>query len=254
MYLYIYDTFLNHKKYFNLLNRIENRLADLEIKGKICHLNILKNMKEVIEDGIKQGVETVVAVGDDLTFSKIVNIIAEMNVTLGIIPATNKSKIAEILGIPEGERACDVLAQRLIKKIDLGKINHQYFIDSATIDNTNVVLDFEKFQISPTCKNAVISICNLGFLTANQTIYQQRISIPTDGLLEAVIAPIKNGLFNKFKSLSQQSIFPFKKITVGSSAEPVTVTIDQQAIFKTPVEVTVAPKKLKVIVGSERLF
>ncbi|OGY89999.1 MAG: hypothetical protein A2927_01400 [Candidatus Komeilibacteria bacterium RIFCSPLOWO2_01_FULL_45_10] len=253
MYLYIYDTFLNHKKYFNVLSRLENRLADLEIKGKISRLNILKNMKEVIEDGVKQGVETVVAVGNDLTFSKIVNIIAEMNVTLGIIPI-GKSKIAEILGIPEGEAAGDVLAQRLIKKIDLGKINHQYFIDSATIDNTDVILDFEKFQISPTCKNAVVSICNLGFLTTNQSIYRERISIPTDGLLEAVIAPIKSGLFKKIKALNKQSIFPFKKITVGSRAEPVTVTIDQQAVFKTPVEVAVAPKKLKVIVGSNRLF
>lgn len=254
MYLYIYDTFLNHKKYFNLLNRIENRLADLEIKGKICRLNILKNMKEVIEDGIKQGVETVVAVGDDLTFSKIVNIIAEMNITLGIIPINNKSKIAEILGIPEGEKACDVLAQRLIKKLDLGKINHQYFIDSATISNADVVLDFDKYQISPTCKNAVISICNLGFLTSNQSIYKQRLSIPTDGLLEAVIAPVKSHLFSKIKSLKQQSIFPFKKIMVGSKAEPITVNIDQQAVFKTPVEVTIAPKKLKVIVGGKRLF
>lgn len=251
MYLYIYDSFLNQKKYFNLLNRIENRLADLEIKGKICRLNILKNMKEVIEDGIKQGVNTIVAVGDDLTFSKIVNIIAELNVTLGIIPVT-KSKIAEILGVPLGEKACDVLAQRLIQKLDLGKINQQYFIDSATINDPDVVLNFEKFQISPVAKNALVSICNLGFLTTNQSIYKQRLSIPTDGLLEAVIAPIKSGFL--IKKIDRQSIFPFKKIIIGSKAEPVTITIDQQAVFKTPVEVTIAPKKLKVIVGNKRLF
>ncbi len=251
MYLYLYDTFLNHKKYYNLLNRLENRLADLEIKGKICRLSILKNMKEVIEDGIKQGVHTVVAVGDDLTFSKIVNIIAEMNITLGIIPVNGKSKIAEILGIPEGEKACDVLAQRLIKKIDLGKINHQYFIDSATISSPQVILKFDKFEISPVAKNALVSICNLGFLANNQTIYKEGLSTPTDGLLEAVIAPIKSTLFKK---IQKQSIFPFKKITIHSKNEPITVTIDQQAVFKTPVEVTVAPKKLKVIVGSKRLF
>ncbi|MCX6785238.1 MAG: diacylglycerol kinase family protein [Candidatus Komeilibacteria bacterium] len=251
MYLYIYDTFLNQKKYFNLLNRIENRLADLEIKGKICRLNILKNMKEVIEDGIKQGVETIVAVGNDLTFSKIVNIIAELNITLGMIPVT-ASKIAQILGVPEGEKACDTLAQRLTQKIDLGKINQQYFIDSATINNPNVVLNFEKFQISPVAKDALVSICNLGFLTANQSIYKQRLSNPTDGLLEAVIAPLKNKFL--MKKLDRQSIFPFKKITIASKGEPVTITIDQQAVFKTPVEVTVSPKKLKVIVGNKRLF
>ena len=86
MYLYIYDSFLNHKKYSALLARIENRLADLEIKGKINRLNILKNMKEVIEDGIEQGVKTVVAVGDDQTFSKGGNIIADLDAALGSIP------------------------------------------------------------------------------------------------------------------------------------------------------------------------
>jgi len=254
MYLYIYDSFLNDKKYLNLLSRIEARSADLEIKGKICHLNILKNMEEVIDDGLKQGVNTVVAVGDDQTFSKIVNIIAEKDLTLGIIPVNNESKIAQILGIPVGEAACDILAQRLIRKLDLGKINHQYFLDSATITSPHITLHFDTFQISPATKHAVVSLSNLGFLTSNQSVYQNKISIPNDGLLEAIIAPIKTGFFSKNKKINKQSIFPFKKIKITSQGEPATVTIDQQAVFKTPVEVKIAPQKLKVIVGSKRLF
>lgn len=254
MYLYIYDSFLNNKKYANLLNRIENRLADLEIKGKVCRLNILKNMREVITDGLEQGVKTIVAVGDDQTFSKIVNVIADLEVTLGLIPINDKSKIAQILGIPSGVNACDVLAQRLIKKIDLGKINQQYFLDSATITDAEVFLDFDKYKISPVSKNSLISICNLGFLSGNQTIYQQGISNPADGILEAVIAPGPAGLFNKIKGVVQQSVFPFKKIKVGSHNQPATIVIDQQAVFKTPVEVSIAPGKLKVIVGNNRLF
>lgn len=254
MYLYIYDTFLNDKKYSPLLSKIESRLADLEIKGKISHLNILKNMDEIVNDGIKQGVETVVAVGDDQTFSKIVNIIADKEVTLGIIPINDDSKIAQILGIPAGEAACDVLAQRLIRKLDLGKINHQYFLDSATIYNPDITIHFDKFQISPTTRHAIVSLCNLGFLTANQTIYQNKVSIPNDGLLEAVIAPLKKGFFSKVKQINKQSVFQFKKIKITSKGEPATVTIDQQAVFKTPIEVSVAPQKLRVIVGSKRLF
>lgn len=254
MYLYIYDSFLNDRKYLSLLARIENRLADLEIKGKICHLNILKNMEEVVNEGLKQGVKTVVAVGNDQTFSKIVNIIAEKNITLGIIPINGDSKIAQILGIPEGEAACDILAQRLIRKLDLGRINHQYFLDSATITNSQVTLHFDKFQISPATRQAVITLSNLGFLTTNQTIYQKKISIPNDGILEAVIAPIKSSFFSKAKKIKKQSVFPFKKIKITSQGEPATVTIDQQAVFKTPVEVTIAPQKLRVIVGSKRLF
>ena len=254
MYLYIYDSFLNHKKYFPLLARIENRLADLEIKGKINRLNILKNMKEVIEEGIEQGVKTVVAVGDDQTFSKVVNIIADLDITLGLIPVDNKSKIAQILGIPSEEQACDVLAQRLIKKIDLGKINQHYFIDSATLNSADVTLEFGKYTISPIEKKSLVSICNLGFLSDNQTVYQNNISNPTDGLLEAVVAQAKGTIFNKLRRSMSQSIFPFKKIRVGHAHEPVTITIDQQAVSKTPVEISIAPNKLNVIVGNKRLF
>lgn len=254
MYLYIYDSFLNEKKYLTLLAKIENRLADLEIKGKICHLSILKNMEGVVDEGLKQGVKTVVAVGNDKTFSKIVNIIADKDVVLGIIPVTNDCKIAEILGVPAGESACDVLAQRLIRKLDLGKINHQYFLDSATITSSSVTLHFDTFKISPAAKHAIISLSNLGFLTANHSIYKKRVSIPNDGLLEAIVAPLKTNFFSKATKIKSQSIFSFKKIKITSQGEPATVTIDQQAVFKTPVEVTVAPQKLKVIVGNKRLF
>lgn len=252
MYLYIYDVFLNQKKYFNVLSKIENRLADLEIKGKICRLNLLKNMSEAIDDGIKSGVNTVVAIGNDATFGKVVNAIIDKDIILGIIPVEEDSKIAEILGVPVAEKACDIIAQRLIKKLDLGKINKQYFIDSASIDDPQVSLNFDKYQISPVGRTA-ISICNLGFLSANDSIYQKKLSNPSDGWLEAVITPLKSGFFSK-KNDRAQSVFPFKKILVESKGEPVSVTIDQQAVFKTPVEITVAPKKLKVIVGGERLF
>ncbi|MBT3690139.1 hypothetical protein HOE31_03140 [bacterium] len=253
MYLYIYDSFLNNKKYFNTLNKLENRLADLEIKGKICRLSILKNMKEVIEEGIEQGIKTIVAVGDDQTFSKIVNIVADLDITLGYIPISDKSKVGQILGIPPADQACEVLAQRLVKKLDLGKINKQYFIDSVTITNSDVVLEFGKYKISPITKNSLISICNLGFLTSNQSIYKSNISNPTDGLLEAVVAVGKSSVFKKIKTINQ-SIFPFKKIKIGSDGEPATIIIDQQAVSKTPVEIKVAPNKLNVIVGSNRLF
>ena len=44
MYLYIYDSCLKEKKYQNLLSKIENKIIDLDIKGKILRLNMLKNI------------------------------------------------------------------------------------------------------------------------------------------------------------------------------------------------------------------
>ena len=62
MYFYFYDTFVSDKKNEQLLGKIENRLIELGINGRTEKLTVLKNMKELIEDAIKKGAHTIVAV------------------------------------------------------------------------------------------------------------------------------------------------------------------------------------------------
>ena len=247
MYLYIYDSFLNDKKYADLLIKIEKRLTDLGIKGKIARLSVLKNMKELITDGAKEGIHTVVAIGNAQTFAKVINIVADLDLTLGLIPVDNNNVIAKILGIPPKELACEVLASRIIKKIDLGKINNHYFINTAEIENGDVVIEYNDFKVEPTTKKNKITLYNFA---TNENL---SLSSPIDGTLEAVITPIKSGLFGSKKIT--ETILPFTKIKIGSNQEDqVSILTDQQIIMKTPAEISVAPQKLKVIVGSERNF
>jgi diacylglycerol kinase family enzyme len=247
MYLYIYDSFLNDKKYADLLIKIEKRLTDLGIKGRIARLSILKNMKELIMDGVKEGVETVVAIGNSKTFAKIINIVADLDVTLGLIPVDNDNSIARILGIPPRALACDVLASRIVKKIDLGKINGYYFINTAEIVNGDVVIEYGDFKVEPTTEKNHITLYNFATNPAS------RRSSPVDGILEAVITPIKSGLFGH-KKISQ-TVLPFTRIKIGSNAEEqVSILTDEQIITKTPAEIRVVPQKLRVIVGSDRAF
>ncbi|MBT4209685.1 MAG: hypothetical protein HOE19_02095 [Candidatus Komeilibacteria bacterium] len=245
MYLYIYDSFLNDKKYADLLIKIEKRLTDLGIKGKIARLSILKNMKEMITDGVKEGVETVVAIGNAQTFAKVINVVADLDVALGLIPVNNDDEIAKILGIPPKVMACDVLASRIIKRIDLGKINNYYFVNTAQIENGNVTIEYKDFKISPITEKSKITLYNFASGIAN--------SSPVDGVLEAVITPIKSSIFGKKKI--EETVLPFTKIKIGSQAEEqVAILTDEQIIMKTPAEITVAPAKLKIIVGSDRRF
>jgi len=245
MYLYIYDSFLNDKKYSDLLVSIEKRLTDLGIKGRIARLSILKNMKEMIIDGVKEGVQTVVAIGNAQTFAKVINVVADLDVTLGFVPIDTNNEIAKVLGIPPKVAACDVLASRIIKKIDLGKINNYYFVNTAQIENGNVIIQYKDFKISPITERSKITLYNFASEFSK--------SSPIDGVLEAVISPIKSGLFGKKKV--EQTILPFTKIKIGSlEEEQVSILTDEQIIMKTPAEITVAPEKLKVIVGSDRYF
>lgn len=246
MYLYIYDSFLNDKKYADLLIKIEKRVTDLGIKGKVAKLSILKNMKELIVDGVREGVKTVVVIGNNQTFAKVISIVADLDVVLGLIPI-EKSKISEIMGVPPKVAACDVLASRIIKKIDLGKINNQYFINSAEINNANVVIEYNNFKVQTTTTENRISFHNFVDDKSPE-------SNPVDGTLEAVITPVASSFLGKKKSLGD-TVLPFDKIKITSQEEEqVSILTDEQIIMKTPAKITVAPEKLSIVVGPDRKF
>ena len=86
---------------------------------------------------------------------------------------------------------------------------------------------------------------------------------PQDGFLNLIIAPklssfsrLKNAktiLKGSFKSLSEISLFKAKKIAVIAPKTEF-VFADGVKIGKTPLQIDVAPKKLRVITGKERTF
>jgi diacylglycerol kinase family enzyme len=252
MHLYLYDQFLNGKGHSNLLARIETRLTDLGIGGKIFRLSPLRNLTELISDEIKNGATTVVAVGNDKTVAQIINVAAKHDVPLGIIPVGSENKIAGALGIPSANEACNILASRIIEKMDLGKANDTYFISSLKVSAGRLTIECEnQFQITPQSQDQVC-ICNLKplFSAAGGRNFD-----PQDGMLEIYIQPLVSGMWNFFnRSVSlKDSIIPFKKIEIRSK-DSVSVVTDGQRILKPPVQVSIAPKKLRVIVGKNRIF
>ncbi|MFA5048052.1 MAG: diacylglycerol kinase family protein [Patescibacteria group bacterium] len=241
MYYYLYDSFLNKKKYQQQLARIESRLTDLGINGKINRLSFLKNVKQVIHEEIRHGVKTVVIVGDDKTFNEIINLVAGEDVVLGFIPVANNSAIAQILDIPSGEAACNTLSGRIIIPLDLGIINHNYYFTTALEfigDKTNINCD-DNYFISFENKNNIININNLGVTKDKPSAY-----------LEIIIKNIKRSLF--VKKESTVSSFKAKRIRVSGDRSIPIFLVDEKKIIKTPIEVGIEPKKIKIIAGKKR--
>ncbi len=250
MYCYIYDAFLRDKRYETTIARIESRLLDLEIQGKAEKLTILKSMKELVDGAIKRGAKTIVAIGDDQTVSKIISIVADKEMTLGMIPIGDHHRIADFLGIPRAEKACDVLSARIVEQLDLGKANNAYFLsflDIPAAKELRIECDEGKFVIEPSDGNHGISVYNFGAGGHD----------PRDGILELVIrrqeAPSGASHFFK-KSGAEQSIFPLRSMLIKSSRASLPAYADGQTVVKTPLTVTVVPKKLRVIVGKNRQF
>lgn len=254
MYFYFYDGFLNNKKYRGELNRIESRLFDLGINGRSERMSILKNAKDVIEDGIKQGATTIVAIGNDATFRTLIHYSADHDVTIGFIPL-EPSRFATIFGIPLGHLACDILSRRITKKIDIGKIQSTIFAASLEIPSGSVkILCDGRYTVSPTNEKSRVSILNIGRIFDPSPPVPIDIQNPCDGKLEAVILePPSHSFFSRLKpSPLNKSVFSAKHFVV--KGENVKVVVDHEWILKTPVTISVLPKKLSFIVGKQRMI
>lgn len=250
MYYYLFDSPLADSKYSAIVNRIEFRIIELGINGRMDRLTILKNMRELIESAIKRGAETIVIVGDDAAVARAVSIVARYNVTLGIIPVGPHQHIAAALGIPAGEAACDILSKRIVRTIDLGKVNEQYFLFSLDIPAQDVTVECDgHYRVSLLGLPRPFSICN--FSPLNRPIGA---CSPEDGMLEAVIEEQPSG-WNLFrKPAARPSVLPLKRAKIFSSTASIPLMLDGQTVIKTPVTVEVAPRKLRVVVGKDRLF
>lgn len=260
MYYYLHDAFLSDKKFEKHIDKIKTRLLDLEINGKHEKLTLLKSIDELINDEVKRGTTTVVVIGNDKTFLKVVDVAARNNITLGLIPVGPENNLAQCLGIPATEEACDVLAARKVVKFDLGSANGQYFFTSLKINKNLDRLSVQKdtYKIVPQPECAEIAVYNFYFPYAEEQFNRKmKISSAQDEKLELAIKVKgkKKGWLSFKKNpedMKIDSIIQGNKFDV-KSFEYLPVKLDEYKVLKTPLVVTVGDRKLSVIVGKNRL-
>jgi len=249
MYQYIYDKSLADKRNSKILSELENRLTDLGIHGRIDRMHPLKSVRESMDDGLRQGVKTVIAVGGDDTFKRVLDVASNRDLVLGFIPMESGCSFAAALGIPEGLAACDILSARLTETLDMGRVNGQYFLTDVSFDATDVTLECEdRFRVR-LVRGGRISICNIASLGREDT---RHLADPFDGYLDAVLAPTaERGLFRRERS--EQSVLQLKRV-VARSPKPFRFVADGRELENQTVEIDIADRRVKVIIGKGRLF
>ena len=249
MNIFVYDSFLNQKKHDRLLARLETRITDLGLNGKISRLSPTRNVSETIASELRRGAKTVIAVGNNKTVNQIINSLAGSQVPLGIIPiGENNNDIAKSLGIESAEAACDILSARLLTKLDLGLANQTYFLSNASVNNQGTVIDMNKNYTIETAEKGSTYVFNL---IGKQIKLPPKVkSRPDDGLLELIVNT--HGNKNFFARKDYQSIFKIKKITIHNLKNQ--LILDGSIALAAPAEITVVKKYLNVIVGKNRNF
>lgn len=251
MYYYIYDEHTQDKRHEKDLLAIENRLTDLGISGKVARLALFRNAEEMIRDEIRRGVKTVVVVGNDPSIRKVINVVAETDVTFGIIPIGFPNTIATLMGIPSGVEACDVLSARNVEKIDTGIVNGRRFIGGITMPSfaAEVTCDGQ-FRLTPQ-GTGKLEVRNL---VVGDTWEQKDIGNPCDGKLEAVIEmEVESGWGFLKRKRQTTSMIPFSTLAIRSE-EPSTLFADGEEIVANRFDIDIDPCTLQIITGRGRLF
>lgn len=277
MYAYFIDDWTSNAKYKRELDKLDLWLTQHNIVGRKVRLGRLHDLEASIEECLLGGTDTVVAVGDDATASKVLNSFLKLyppgivskdvgseirhTAAFAVLPVARVCAIAAHLGYSSLSRAVEALAQHQTKTIDLGKLNDRHYFITAAVFPKKVSLGFHSYKVSSLHRDHQISVCNMREYELYETQRQQA-SSPSDGTLEAVIAyrPGRSfwvRLLNRTSGQGEyiaESIFPIKRITVHSKPKTIHVAADIQKMLSTPVEVVVVPKALEVVVGGGCTF
>lgn len=251
MYGYIYDETVQKPKYEAELANIESRLTDLGLSGKVVRLALFRDPMEIIAGEVSRGLSTVVAVGNDETARRVLDVVAEYpGTTFGYIPLGSPTHLARLLGIPDGVEACDVLSGRIVETIDMGVVNGKRFLAGISVPEFAAELSCGGFRLRPK-KPGVLQVRNLavGFVPS-----PEQVADPRDGFLEAVIEVEEpRGWHLLRKPRIGRSVLPFTSMRL-SDDKPFTIVTDGEEMTSDRFDISVEPKMLKVITGRGRMF
>lgn len=255
MHIYLYDSYVNQKKFHKIISKIETRITDLGLNGKIIRLNTLNNISDTVLNEIKNNAKTIICVGNDQTFHKTINAIAKinsvdnnLNLPIGFIPINKEDNIiGNHLGIDPGEKACDLISARRTLTMDLGLINNKiYFLTEVVIPAKHTSIEINESYSLETINEGVIHIINLPTTSGlnNSTI------LANDNKLELFIKTKQKNIF--FGNNENKSIFNFKQLRILNKKYP--AKIDNCLDISCPIDIKLAKEKIKIIIGKNRNF
>jgi diacylglycerol kinase (ATP) len=135
------------------LEQVVQYLTEYGVQVDVAFAAPKKKAIPIVKKAVKDGYDSVIAMGGDGTISAVIRGLAGSKVNLGIIPAGTMNDIAKSLGIPEDvQQACALIASGQPRKMDLGVVRTKqsgkfYFFQVVAIGLTATI--FPKIKKIP---------------------------------------------------------------------------------------------------------
>jgi diacylglycerol kinase (ATP) len=115
---------------------VKSMIKKYPIDAKIVLTERKGHATEIAGEFVKKGYNHLIAVGGDGTINEIIKaLIGKSNVTMGVVAAGTGNDMIQILGFPDkfSESDWDIFFKRNTIKIDVGKCNHNFFLNGMGI-------------------------------------------------------------------------------------------------------------------------
>jgi diacylglycerol kinase (ATP) len=262
---------------------IEHLGFDIEVFGTHSE----KHMLTTLHDLVAKGVPRVALAGGDGTVSTAIQVLAQTDTALAVVPFGTANNFAAALHLPQDlPSALRVLNEGEVKEIDLGTACGRYFAESAGVglfaeglsiakaDKNiwrsmyavmRIVLNLRAHRIAITCDGQRLEQPAVFCAAANTFRMGSALAIApgaklTDGLLDLVVLGSlrRSELFTYYRAIRSQMHVTLPKVQIIQAREiriearrRLPVHCDDKVPCTTPVTVEVVPRALKVLV--ERL-
>ncbi len=246
-YAFIYDDVLNDRRYERAIAEVDVRLTSLDLQGRVVRLSLFRSAKELVEQMVREGVTTIVIIGNDQSLDKMLWFLPDLDITVGYIPVVEPWGVATLLGIPNGPAACDVVAARFVEVLDVGKIDNRYFLTSVRMPRTMAAVDIEGHYRLSAVHGGSITIQNIGQAVQDRASFDEA----KDGFLEVVIEPSESPNASRWgrrkRERQMKKTRAFIRYGKIISSEPVDVQVDSHVVNGFQFSLEIVPKKFRLI-------
>ncbi|CCQ96950.1 Diacylglycerol kinase catalytic region [[Clostridium] ultunense Esp] len=171
---------------------IDNFMKNVELDYDIVLTEQPRDGINIAKKGLKKGYKKIVAVGGDGTVNEVaLGILEHGEGTLGIIPSGTGNDLARTLNIPFNiEESIGIIIKGINKKVDVGMVNGDLFLNIASIGFDSVVVKNTE-KIKKRLKSGIayfigVIITLVGFKDINTKLEIDNILIDKDIFLVAV--------------------------------------------------------------------
>lgn len=281
MRIYFIDDWTNEKKYRREVDNLDMMLTQHGLAGRRVKLSRLYDLEAGIKEAARAGIKTFVAVGNDNTISRLLNIFVRLTDIAGAITQNKREnqvliqnpaagaclaflpigrenqRITRALGGANLSAAAAALRQHHTTIIDLGCLNNRHYFVTAAYFGARASLGFSRYSVSSLRPEHEVAVGNVCFPGQENSTARYGAS-PHDGVLEAAIIYKQpgarfSGLLNGRDNTSRyglECLFPVTKVKILSPRKTITVLADIEKQLAAPVRVEAAPQALRVVVGA----